>query len=511
MLDITYFYPTEEEVKNLKNQAKEVTRENFVEFIESIASHPCKINAHNQWYKIDDEWKQAKKDYAKKRCSREDVLALAALTREAYKIKDEVHDFFAYLADEATENLGIIENITGETLGTATKVSEVEELSVDWHNLRRGGIGGSSLSKSLGLHWMSSIGNLKFIEDDELDDLWINMMTDKSTEVIHANVPDHGVLLRGHLWEPALIARFGILNNIRVGVSKATWEGKSPLQRINTDGLILDAQGVPEGLLECKTSSREWTWEKGVPVNYKAQVLWYLQATGLKYAYVLVKFDSGTFDSFKIEADDVLDSVDYRKTIDDILPIMSDRWDSYKHYLDEDIEELWDVNQRLHDEFEHQVGENDIDDVILDDKFMQVTVHLLAPYDRMPDDFTHVDYVEVSYGTDKNQHTDIIKTNLSPVFYERATIDQEATSVEGDDAAADKIDALFSDVLDTEPDTQLIASDNATYDFLNAMGFESMNASALRRINDVAPGREDFSSHNEAYVWLKDKAAESID
>lgn len=469
---------------NIFTDTTEVTKDNLIDYLNAISQHPDVINSHLEWERVDQEWK----DSIKNGESDVVILANAAKVREAKKIKDIYFDAAARLAERAARSVTVVEEYDDDHLGTATVIEDVEELTAAWHNLRRKGIGGSSLSEALGFHWKSHIGSMVYMDNKELNELWLEMAVQKSTEVLKADIPDSGVLYRGHLWEEALIARWAVINNRRVGVSKATWRGVYDFQTVNMDGIILDDDGYPEGLLECKTSSREWTWGWGVPIHYRAQVLWYLKASGLKYAYVLVKFDSGVFDQYLIEAHETIDGTEDTYTIDEYIDELNERWEKLDSYK-QNPEKLWSVYKPLRKERKEVIdfivpggslSEDDAQEIIED--YAMVHAHQIVPYERMDDKFTEIYRIDVQ--------DDIYEVDgISPVFY-------DYPKVQGD---------IIEDPYDIIPDANLCAIDNVTYDWLvKEFGKDGIiNISAIRRMHDNAPGREDFNSINEAIEWLE--------
>ena len=469
---------------NIFTDTTEVTKNNFVEYLNAISQHPDVINSHREWEIIDQEWKDSIKN------GESDIVILsnAAKVREAKKIKDIYFDTAARLAERAAQSVNVIEEYRENELGTAKIIEDVEELTADWHNLRRKGIGGSSLSEALGFHWKSHIGSMIYMDDRELNDLWIEMAIQKSTEVLKADIPEEGVLYRGHLWEEALIARWAIMNNRRVGVSKATWRGVYDFQTVNMDGIILDEDGNPEGLLECKTSSREWTWGWGVPIHYRAQVLWYLKASGLKYAYVLVKFDSGVFDQYLIESHETIDGTEDTYSIDEYIDNLTERWNDLEFYKN-NPEKLWDVSEKLIKEKKEVIDfifpggcleNNDIQDIL--EEYTMVHAYQVKPYERMDEKFNEI------YRVDIDEEVYEIE-GISPVFYDYPEV----------------IGKTIDDPYDAIPDSNLCAIDNITYDWLiKEFGKNGIiNISAIRRMHDNTPGREDFNSIEEVVHWLE--------
>lgn len=91
----------------------------------------------------------------------------------------------------------------------------------------------------------------------------------------------------GHVLEPVVASEFERRTGKKVVVSPATLQHKDhPWALANIDRFIVDDNGVPYGILECKTADSRMLddWAEGdVPVSYIYQLTWYLLITGLKY------------------------------------------------------------------------------------------------------------------------------------------------------------------------------------------------------------------------------------
>lgn len=445
--------------------------------IDALITDPAALAAHAEWEKVDADWKKAMKRGA----PRSEVLYLATVLRIARTHKDDVFDALARQAETLPGIDDVVEDYTETTLGDATQIAEVPELSVAWHEMRRFGLGGSSLSEALGFHWMSMPGRLVKMDNHELDQHWISMAVQKSTPVTEANEPTRGVLYRGHAWEKALIARHALLHDVRVAVSKATWEGPLDFQRINTDGIILDSKGKPEGLLEVKTSSRQWTWNNGVPLHYRIQVLWYLNATGLKYADVIVKFDSGQVDTHRIQADETLDATSWTRPVDTYIPLLTKRWRQLETRRG-NPECLWRLSdklgaesQSLHYAYDNATGEVDLD---LMDTSDIVKAHTVMPYERMPD-YEVIHLVDV-----EGERTPI--EGVSPVFYPVPVYPE-----------THPLDSSL-------PEGMVLCLDGPTYHHLQRRygSDDLIDMSALRRKVENLPGLPDFASVGQCRTWI---------
>lgn len=496
---------------DLYGPAPKVTRENFVEVLDEITRHPDVIAAHEKWERADEQWKQLVKEEA----SDTEQLLAAVKVRQAREEKDVVFDHVARLSEDIAWQVGVIEDYTLDTIGKCTAIDDVEELSVAWHNLRRQGLGGSSLSKFLGLHWMSKPGALEYMTDWETDLAWSDAAVEKSHEVYSAWVPDHGVLYRGHCVEPALIARYAIVHDKRVAVSKATWRGESEYQVINLDGIILDDDGNPEGVLECKTSSRDWTWQWGVPVHYRVQVLWYLRALGFKYADVAVRFDSGVFGVYRIYANETIDGTDNTRTIEQCVPELEERWEHLRYMVD-NPEKLWEENLKLNEEYEYEIRDFDIGvSLKKNDKRMLaqssvVQITTVAPYDRMDERFTVPVMIKVSRVGEKTKT--YVNRKVQPLFYPYFDVPDDAEEyidakkLLSDVAAHGAIYALDTPTVAALED--LFTHESTLYHETGSEKESLLHLSALRRAVDMIPNGEDFKDAQEFFAWLGVKGEE---
>lgn len=481
----------EKVVHDYMDYVGEKDRDKVLDAILGISRHEDVVRSHETWESYDQQWKDA----TKYDMSENDVIKYAALTRESMDAKNAVHDAAATLACKIVEESGILIDYDEDVLNQATVIGGVPELSAAWHNLRRGGIGGSTVSKILGFHWKSRNGYPVMMSNDERREMITDIAIEKMTHVTHAHPPTSGVLYRGHMWEPVSLAWLSVTHDIDIAVSKKTWNGVHPLQVINVDGIIVDDNGVPEGIVECKTSSRKWTWQWGVPVHYRAQVLWYLNATGLDYAHVVVRFDSGEFDVYTIYADETVDGTWQTERIDsdEYTDIISDTWESIQHYMSH-LPMLWKDSPRLHAERKSvhaYVSEDDeglfvndaFFDIIDDDNFVIAQVETSAPYERMDESLT----VPVS-----------LTVNGDTVAVSGATYPLYPVDVAEDNSIKPE------DIPDSFGDCVIFAQNTETYDYLKRE-FPSMdviNISALMRIDACEPGLSDFSSYEDVLEWL---------
>lgn len=142
----------------------------------------------------------------------------------------------------------------------------------------------------------------------------------------------------GHAMEPHLakMAEADIRDELGRDVSvqvvkNAFVSNDDPRIIANVDGVIVDENGKPEGILEVKTgwNASNWTGEDGrmrVPDNYRAQTLYYLEATGLDYAYLTASVKGSKPVLFRMERGEKIN--DEVGTVRDVLDKHLDNFES---------------------------------------------------------------------------------------------------------------------------------------------------------------------------------------
>lgn len=472
-----------------------MSAEDFLEQFRIINGDEAALQAHRDWEKIDAKWK----DLIKNRASRSEIMKAATGVRTAREYKDILHDEVARRALALAKSYNALEDYDADILGDATSIGDVQELSREWHDLRRKGVGGSSLSEAIGFHWKSMPGRPVWMDDHEMDEHWANMAVEKSTPPAEPEPITSGVLYRGHVWEPALLGYYIAVTDARVGVSKATWQGHRDIQVVNVDGIILDDDGNPEGIAECKTSSREWTWDNGVPVHYRAQVLWYLDATGLDYADVIVRFDSGKIDIHRIKAGETVDGSNQSLPVTGYLRDINRRWKKLLRSMKDTTSLWWDYPEKLVKErqgldsadiFTFDEGFiTDIHDIL--DSSVTVKITVLRPYERMDTSYDIPYHLSTSTGVDSPI------AGVSPSYYPTSPGYSPDSGM-----SMDEVDDEISDV------EWVVAVDEDTYNMLVYLYGDDgiIHASALRRMVEELPGTPDFSTVEETVEWMNNVA-----
>lgn len=259
---------------------------------------------------------------AKKRYK--DVTLDEFMARRHYEAQEDL------LAADLEKMMGtdpLFQEYSGKTMGLATELAHVEEGSVDWLNLRKRGLGGSQILAAAGFE-LGSNGKLKRMSEKSRAYALADLLEDKATPAVEEDVAPSGsgAAWRGHVWEPALLAQYQKDNpDTTVAVGKATWKGTRDHEVINVDGIALDAEGNPTHLIECKNSDAAHKWENGVPFEYRAQQLYYLEATGLPFSDVIARVDGKT-QVHRIMRGESIDGTENGVTISDLNDELADTW-----------------------------------------------------------------------------------------------------------------------------------------------------------------------------------------
>lgn len=257
-----------------------------------------------------------------------------------------------------------------------------EEISKQWVEARKNGIGGSDVASIMGLNKYSSPLNVWLVKTgrEESPDLsdnqaveWGNRLEDVVADKFADEHPELQVRRR---------------NATMVSI-------KRPWAFANIDRWVTDGKGNV-GILEVKTVGmrRAADWDNGVPLYYLTQVMHYMSVTGYQYAWVAVLIGGQEFREYYIERDEqdiqaINDAVDtfWRDFVEtDTAPALigndpeanallsqhSDPSQEFVSMLDEDVsmlDELQEIKDQM-DDLKHRktLIENQIKDLIGDNK-----------------------------------------------------------------------------------------------------------------------------------------------
>lgn len=169
----------------------------------------------------------------------------------------------------------------------------------EWHELRKGRVGGSLVGTIAGLNkWESAVTAFY-----------------KFTGKISDSIPDTPAMEWGRRLEAVIIDKFADEHpELVVHKDPGTWiHAERDFQLANPDAL-LERDGEL-GVLEIKTAAYkdDWVDENGelrVPLYYQTQVQWYLSTLGLSWAYLAVLFSGREYMEFEIQANPFQQEID---------------------------------------------------------------------------------------------------------------------------------------------------------------------------------------------------------
>lgn len=193
------------------------------------------------------------------------------------------------LEDELLRREGRYWVYTAPTLGQATRTASASIHSPEWHVQRAKGVGGSDIAAILGVSpWTTRQEVLELKAGISAPD------TQRSS----------GALRRGVVHEEAIARRYARVNDDVIFVHcKDSWQSTLVAhQNANLDGLAYGADAIfPSKVVEIKTSSTPDSWVEGVPVYYRLQALWYMDAFGIQQADFAVLLDDVNYRQFTVE------------------------------------------------------------------------------------------------------------------------------------------------------------------------------------------------------------------
>lgn len=205
---------------------------------------------------------------------------------------DEYRDTTARIVEILTASDHWIRNYEDkelETVGLAIKTTSYDPSTPEWLNSRMHTLGGSDIG-TIAVYDESLVKKTKFASFYE--EHYLNLCDAKSSpeEVTERNLATEGPLFRGTVMED-FIRKQAAQKFSSVVNTKSQYLGKDWWQQVNFDGIFMNSESLPEGILEIKNVSSVGTWNESIPTQYRAQILNYLDATGLNYARIYAVAD----------------------------------------------------------------------------------------------------------------------------------------------------------------------------------------------------------------------------
>ena len=207
--------------------------------------------------------------------------------------------------------MNVLKSLTNcKVLSTIT----MEQDKKEWLATRSLGIGGSDVGTICGVNTWSSPRMLYLTKTGQYDEPY---EVDKaSNERMHF----------GNLLEPVVADEYCKRTGNKIAVSPATLQHKEyPWALANLDRFIIDDEGKPYGVLECKTAGEfmDDMWDDGdVPIQYLYQLNWYLWITGLEYGAIACLVGGNKFYHYEVIRNDSL-------IADELLPKAKNFWENH--------------------------------------------------------------------------------------------------------------------------------------------------------------------------------------
>lgn len=199
----------------------------------------------------------------------------------------------------------------GEAVGTAHVVASYSHDDPMWHQVRFNTIGGSDVG-ALAVHDFSPAEKLTGYDKAVLNRVIESKTVPKTKEATESMIRmdelrRKGAIYRGTVWEDRIRDQFADAHpDLKVWRTKDQYaKNDAPWHQVNFGGLVGEkGSDKPDGILEIKTGGIPEKWQDGVPAAYRAQTLYYLNATGLDRAYVRVLLNDGESRDYVISSQD---------------------------------------------------------------------------------------------------------------------------------------------------------------------------------------------------------------
>lgn len=168
-----------------------------------------------------------------------------------------------------------------------------------WKAARSRGIGGSDIGAICGVSDYTSARHIYLKKTGQFED---------SDETIGAASIER--MHFGHMLEPIVAEEYARRSGKKIMASPATLVHKDFDWAIaNIDRFIVDEEGKPYGVLECKTAGEFMndSWENGeLPMSYIYQLNWYMWITGLTYGAFACLVGGNKFYFYEVYRNDEL-------------------------------------------------------------------------------------------------------------------------------------------------------------------------------------------------------------
>lgn len=211
---------------------------------------------------------------------------------KAYSLmSDEYKNIITQGLSSSLENIDTSDRILhfeGEKIGEMIAIADTEPGSLEWHEARQTGMGGSDVGRisSKQKKKFNEDGTFKVYEDEfykkGLQEIWDSKLEPITDDQIvdQENMTEFtDASSRGHGQEEVIGYMTSIKINEKIMKSKKTWSRSDSSINMNYDMFLTSDGKIPDGNLEIKTATDPTKWgneEDGIdaiPTDYRAQVL----------------------------------------------------------------------------------------------------------------------------------------------------------------------------------------------------------------------------------------------
>lgn len=254
-----------------------------------------------------------------------EVISYEGRPKGVYQAGSKYRDAVAHVVRDYLKSNSFVpvpELKDDERLGRAVLSGRDKDTEPSWYKRRSTIIGGSELSQFI-------VDSDKF--DSSLSSKFVPVSDEDAIEAAESKKnPESGPLARGSIYEELLIREAADLleetgSDFRYVTAKNQYKHPDiEWAEVNVDGVVVDSSGTPVGLVEVKTATSPWGDE--VPLNYRIQVLHYLEVTGLDFCDVVVSVADQSPIVYKVERGELIDEEDYPHPIEYFYPQVSEMY-----------------------------------------------------------------------------------------------------------------------------------------------------------------------------------------
>jgi len=210
------------------------------------------------------------------------------------------------IREEQERAAGVFLEYSRNEVGDLVEAGTYEIGTAEWHEARNGGIGGSDVGSIMKVD--ATWGSLNYARTMEA-----KLGLDPTGGHVDVDRMDFRTAIgRGNGWEEFIRQDFQDRHpDLRVAFCKTSFEGRErSYRKANFDGLILDANGDVDEIIEIKTGSNLSKWGSvsegfsAVPEGYRKQVLWYALNARARGGRVLVVLHDREYREYTFSMED---------------------------------------------------------------------------------------------------------------------------------------------------------------------------------------------------------------